>query len=225
MRRARVTTAQAVRAALLVLLLVAGVVLAVTVDLPSVATLRGWLADAGAWGWVGLVVVSALVTLAPVPRTALSVLAGVLAGFEGGLVVAWASGVLGAAAGFGVARLLGRDTVQRLAGPRLARADAVLTHRGVLSTLLGRLTPVAPFTLVSYAGGLSGIRFRDHLLGTAIGLVPGTVLHVGVGATVGAAGELGGWTLLASALPFAVVGTVLVVRWLRRRRLTRSAAV
>jgi uncharacterized membrane protein YdjX (TVP38/TMEM64 family) len=95
----------------------------------------------------------------------------------------------------------------------------------VLSTLLGRLTPVAPFTLVSYAGGLSGIRFRDHLLGTAIGLVPGTVLHVGVGATVGAAGELGGWTLLASALPFAVVGTVLVVRWLRRRRLTRSAAV
>ncbi|OMQ14960.1 hypothetical protein A7K94_0212855, partial [Modestobacter sp. VKM Ac-2676] len=64
---------------------------------------------------------------------------------------------------------------------RLTRADALLTDRGVVSALLARLVPIVPFTLISYAGGLSGMRLRDHLLGSAIGLTPGTVLHVAVG--------------------------------------------
>lgn len=216
------TTAQAVRAGLLVALVLTGLVVALTVDLPSVTVVRGWLADAGAWGWVGLIALSALATLAPVPRTALSVLAGVVAGFWGGLAVAWVSGVLGAAAGYGLARALGRDTVERLAGPRLARADAALSGRGFLATLLGRLTPVAPFTLVSYAAGLSGIRWSAYLAGSALGLLPGTVLHVGIGATVGSTG--GGWTLLVSAVPLVVVVVVAVVLT-RRRRMQRSTAL
>ncbi len=215
------TTAQALRAGLLVALLLTGLVVALTVDLPSVATVRERLADAGGWGWAGLVVVSALATLAPVPRTALSVLAGVLAGFWGGVAVAWTSGVLGALAGFALARLLGREVVERVAGPRLARADAVLSERAFLSTLLGRLTPVAPFTLVSYAAGLSGSRLAPYAVGSALGLLPGTVLHVGIGATVGTAGDLGGPTLLFSAVPLVVVGSVLLVV-ARRRRRTRS---
>lgn len=217
------TTAQAARAAVLVALLLAGGIVALTVDLPLVDTLRGRLDDAGAWGWVGLTAVSALATLAPVPRTALSVLAGVLAGFGGGLAVAWTSGVLGAVAGFGLARLLGRDVVTRLAGPRLARVDGLLSDRAFLSTLLGRLTPVAPFTLVSYAAGLSGMRWTPYTAGSAVGLLPGTVLHVGIGATVGAAS--GGWPLLLSGVPLAVVGTVMLALADRRRRLTDSSDV
>jgi uncharacterized membrane protein YdjX (TVP38/TMEM64 family) len=208
-----------VRGALFVLLALAGCVIAILVDLPDVATLRAWLDSLGAAGWAALLVGLALVTLAPVPRTALSVLAGVLAGFWGGLALALGSGVLGALAGFALARWLGRDTVVRLAGPRLARADALLTDRGVLAVLTGRLIPVTPFTLVSYAGGLSGIRLRDYLLGSAVGLVPGTVLHVTIGATVGAAGQGGQRGLLLSLIPLAcalvAVGGARV--WRRRR--------
>ena len=86
------------------------------------------------------------------------------------------------------------------------------------------MLPVAPFTLVSYAGGLSGIRLRDYLVGSAAGLLPGTVLHVGVGATVGAAGSTGGTTLLLSLVPLALVGTGLLV-WRGRRRLAASRSV
>lgn len=217
------TTAQALRAGLLVALLLAGLVLALTVDLPSVTAVRRWLADTGTAGWGGLVVVGALVTLAPVPRTAVSVLTGVVAGFWGGLAVAWTGGVLGALAGFGLARLLGRATVERLAGPRLHRADAALTGRPFVSTVVGRLTPVVPFTLVSYAAGLSGVRTAPYAAGSALGLLPGTVLHVGIGATLGTAGDAGGWPLLLSAVPLVVVGGALLVA--RRRPLTRSTAV
>ncbi len=194
--------------------LLAGCAVALLVDLPDVATLRDWLADAGPAGWAVLLTGLALATLAPVPRTALSLLAGVLAGFWGGLALAVSSGVLGAAAGFTLARWLGRETVTRLAGPRLARADAQLAERGFLAVLVGRLTPVVPFTLISYAGGLSGMRLRDHLAGTALGLVPGTVLHVTLGATVG--GGEPSWLL--GLLPLGLAALVLAALALRHRR-------
>ncbi|WP_246080270.1 TVP38/TMEM64 family protein [Modestobacter altitudinis] len=207
-----------VRTALLVVLLVAGGVVALLVDVPGVTTLRGWLDQLGTVGWVALVLGLALATLAPVPRTALSVLCGVLAGFWGGLALALVSGVLGALVGFALARSLGRETVTRLAGPRLARADGLLASRGAVAVLLGRLIPITPFTLVSYAGGLSGIPLRSYLLGSAVGLVPGTVLHVTIGATVGAAGD--GPVLLLSLVPLALglVALLLVHRWRARRR-------
>ncbi|MCW2696293.1 MAG: hypothetical protein JWR62_1378 [Modestobacter sp.] len=173
-------------AGLFAVLVLAGCVAAVVVDVPDVAGLRGWLAERGPLGWVALLVGSAVATLAPIPRTAVSVLAGVMAGFGAGLALALAGGILGALAGFAVARGLGREAVTRLAGPRLARADALLAHRGVLAVLTGRLVPVIPFAVVSYAGGLSGIRLRDYLVGSALGLVPGTVVHVAIGAVVSA---------------------------------------
>nr|WP_166756101.1 VTT domain-containing protein [Modestobacter marinus] len=205
------------RAVLLVALVVVGCAVALTSDVPDVATLRAWLADVGPLGWAALVAALALATLAPVPRTALSVLAGVLAGFWGGLALALTSGLLGAAAGFLLARRLGREVVTRLAGPRLARADARLSERGFLAVLVGRLTPIAPFTAVSYAGGLSGMRWRDYLAGTALGVVPGTVLHVGIGATAGTVGA-GGAPLALSLVPFTVALVVLGAVALRRRR-------
>ena len=206
------------RALLFVALVGAGCVLALVVDVPDVGTLRARLAAGGPAAWGVLVAGLALATLAPVPRTALSVLAGVLAGFWAGLGLALTSGVLGALAGFALARGLGRETVERLAGPRLARADGWLAGRGFLAVLTGRLLPVVPFTVVSYAGGLSGIRLRDYLAGSAVGLAPGTVLHVAVGASVGATGEDGGPGLLLSLLPLALAGAALLaVRTWRRR--------
>ena len=212
----RLPRAALLRSLLLVLLVIAGTVVAVLVDVPDVAGLRERLASLGALGWAALLVALALATLAPVPRTALSVLCGVLAGFWGGLALALGSGVLGALAGFALARWLGRETVTRLAGPRLARADALLSRRGMLAVLTGRLIPVTPFTLVSYAGGLSGIGLRPYLVGSAVGLVPGTVLHVTIGATVGSADSSP--VLLLSLVPLGLaLGALGGVRAWRRR--------
>jgi uncharacterized membrane protein YdjX (TVP38/TMEM64 family) len=212
------------RAGALVVLLAAGCVLALLVDVPDVATVRAWLDERGTTGWVLLLAAFSLAPLAPVPRTALSVLAGVLAGFWAGLALSVASGVLAALAGFGLARWLGRETVTRLAGPKLARADALLTRRGAVAVLAGRLLPVAPFTLVSYAGGLSGIPLGAYLLGSVGGIVPGSVLHVGIGATVGADGGSGGLLLGLVPLALALVGLTLGRRWLLRRRTRAGTA-
>jgi uncharacterized membrane protein YdjX (TVP38/TMEM64 family) len=195
------------RAGALAGVLLAGGVAALTVDLPSVGQLRAWLDAGGPGVWALLVAGLAVVLLAPVPRSALSVLAGVVLGFGPGLAVAMAGGLLGAVAAFGLSRALGRPAVGRLAGPRLRRADQLFTERGFTSVLVGRLVPMMPFVVVSYGAGLSGVRLGPFLAATVVGLVPSTVLQVGVGASTGlVVSRLGA----LAAVPVAVLGLLVL---------------
>ena len=171
------------RFAVLGLLLVVAVVLALTVDRPGVPALQGWLDGAGPLGWAAVVLGVSGALMTPVPRTALSVLLGAAAGFPAGLAVAVVAGWLGGMGGFVLGRHLGRDAVARVAGRRLTRADRLFRDRGFLAVVLARMSPV-PFWVVSYAAGLSSIRWLPALLGTVVGVVPGAVLHVGIGASV-----------------------------------------
>jgi uncharacterized membrane protein YdjX (TVP38/TMEM64 family) len=210
------------RAALLVALLVAGVVAALVVDLPDVATVRSWIDGAGGAGWAALVLTVALVLLAPIPRSAVSVLAGMTAGFGAGLAVALSGAMLGALAAFGISRALGRSAVARLAGPRLARMDGLLVERGFLAVLAARLAPVVPFVPFSYAAGLTAVGVGPYLSATAVGLVPSTVVQVGIGASVGVVLP-GGTALTALSIVAALaVAALLVVR--RRRTIADQAA-
>ncbi|SDP65485.1 Uncharacterized membrane protein YdjX, TVP38/TMEM64 family, SNARE-associated domain [Klenkia soli] len=218
---ARISRGQAVRVAVLGAILLAGAVLALTTDLPSVDQVRGWLDGAGVLGWAALAGGTALAVLAPVPRSALALLTGVLLGFWAGLLVAVVGALLGALLGFGLGRALGRDALLRLAGPRLRKADQLAMDRGFLAVLAARLTPVLPYFLVNYAGGLSGVRLPVYLAATLVGLLPGAVFNVAVGSV---AGDLGAWGLVVTSGPVLAIGVVvLAVR--RRRRRQHSATV
>jgi uncharacterized membrane protein YdjX (TVP38/TMEM64 family) len=171
------------RLALLGVLLAAATVVASTVERPGVPALQAWLDHAGPLGWTAVVLTVSGALMTPVPRTALSVLLGAAAGFPAGLAVAVLAGWVGGMGGFALGRYLGRDAVTRLTGPRLARADRLFRDRGFLAVVLARLSPV-PFWIVSYAAGLSSIRWLPATFGTVVGVVPGAVLHVGIGASV-----------------------------------------
>ena len=121
-------------------------------------------------------------TVLPLPRNVLSVAAGLLFGLVPGVLLAVPGAVLGAVAGFGLGRLLGREAVERFGGARVARVDALLTRRGIAAVVVARLVPVVPFTGVNYAAGLTAVRFRDFVVGTAIGVVPGTAAYAALGA-------------------------------------------
>ncbi len=128
----------------------------------------------------------AAVTLAPLPKNALSAGAGLIFGLTTGVAVVWVGAMLGAIAAVWLARALGRDTVERLTGGRVERVDALLRRRGRLGVLVARLVPVLPFTAVNYGSGLSSVAFADYLAGTAVGIVPGTVAYVALGTYGGA---------------------------------------
>ncbi len=137
-------------------------------------------------GWAGVVVFVlgyAVLVLVPSPASVLTILAGALFGVWWGTLLAWAGASLGAFGGFLLGRRLGRPAVDRLLRGRLQQADQVLAHHGLVAVLAVRLVPLFPFTPLNYASGLLGVRARDYVLGTAVGIVPGALAYAAVGAS------------------------------------------
>lgn len=160
----------------------AATIVALVVDLPSVARIQALTSHAGPFGVAGFALGYALLTLGPVPKAVMSAAAGLLFGWVPGALVVWVASLLGALAGFWLGRWLGRGAVDRIAGTRMGRVDDLLARRGVAAVLAGRLMPVVPFTGINYVAGLSGARLGHFMIGTAVGIVPGTLGSVAVGA-------------------------------------------
>jgi uncharacterized membrane protein YdjX (TVP38/TMEM64 family) len=81
--------------------------------------------------------------------------------------------VLSAMLTYAIGRIMGRETVRRLAGPRLNRLNRRLVRRGLITIITLRAVPVAPFSIINMVAGAFHIRLRDLILGTLIGTFPG----------------------------------------------------
>lgn len=157
------------------------------VGVPKPADVATAVADLGALGPVVVIVSSAMLLAALVPRSVLAAAAGLVFGPLLGAGYILAGAAVGALVAFALGRLLGRDFLATRR--RLARLDRWLTDRGIWAVVLLRLLPVAPFGLVSYGFGTTGIRVRHYLLGTAIGVAPSTLVFAYLGAAAMAPGS------------------------------------
>ncbi|GAB2837993.1 TVP38/TMEM64 family protein [Lentzea nigeriaca] len=187
----------------LVLLVVALAVLAQLVDVPDGARLRELVDDAGNAAPAVFLAVCALGTAVFFPKPVLATAAGLLFGVAWGSALAIAGFTAGAMIAFAVARRLGRDAVAPWLGKRLHTLEEVFARRGVEATLVIRLLPVLPFTLANYGAGVTSVRAAHFALGTALGLVPSTVLAAVLGDALSDIGSprsmvaLGIWAALA----------------------------
>jgi uncharacterized membrane protein YdjX (TVP38/TMEM64 family) len=210
------------QAAGLVLLIGALVTVALTVGLPDLTAIRDDFARMGWWAGIAFAGIYAAATLSPLPKTVLTLAAGALFGVPVGLLVVVIGANVGAAAGFGIGRLLGRETVGRLVGSRFDRFDALLTRRGFVAVLTARLIPIVPFTAVNYLAGLTVVRLRDFLAGTLLGMIPATAAYVTVGAYGAAPGS---WPFLSAVAALLLLTSVALVMARRRRALPEELPV
>jgi uncharacterized membrane protein YdjX (TVP38/TMEM64 family) len=182
-----------------------------------------------ALGWPGVLATFAsihLLTLLLFPVIPLIVACGWLYG-PWGSIISLAAVVASAATSFSIARALGgAAAAQALLERPKVRALADLAAKGGLVTVaLVRLSPILPYTPSNAVLGLTPMRLRDIVLGTAIGMAPGTLLYSWAGSLLPSVeaiehGEpLHGslvWILLAIALCAAVVLGALAARRLRK---------
>ncbi|MEO1137225.1 MAG: VTT domain-containing protein, partial [Pseudomonadota bacterium] len=54
-----------------------------------------------------------------------------------------------------------------------------------------RLAPVFPFWAVNIVAGLMGVSFRNFMIGTFFGIIPGSFVYASIGAAAGAAFDAG----------------------------------
>jgi uncharacterized membrane protein YdjX (TVP38/TMEM64 family) len=124
--------------------------------------------------YVGVYIVG---TVALLPGSVLSFAGAVLFGAYEGTLYTWIGATIGATLAYLMARLLGRDLVEHLFGGRFAAFDRRIREHGFTGLLVIRLLPLFPFNAVNFGSGLTGIRLRDYVLATAIGIVPGTFVY------------------------------------------------
>ncbi len=211
----------ALKAGALVLMVLGAVGLALVLGSPDIAAMRSRIDAAGMWGPALFFGLYAALALIPVPKALLTAAGGALFGLWGGAGLSLAGALVGAILSFGAGRLLGREAVDRLIHGRLARVDALLADHGLSAVLIVRLVPLVPFIAINYASGLSGVRFRHYVLGSALGMVPGSLAYAALGAY-----GTDPWGLAAagSALIILVVGGSWWARRLDARRGDHTAA-
>lgn len=124
---------------------------------------------------IGCYIVGGLLAM---PVTVLIAASGMVFGAWQGGIYALAGTMLSALVTYALGRMLGRDTVRSLAGPRINALSERIAARGILAMVVLRVLPVAPFTMVNVMAGASRIRLSDYLLGTFLGMLPGIVLTV-----------------------------------------------
>jgi uncharacterized membrane protein YdjX (TVP38/TMEM64 family) len=127
-----------------------------------------------------LIVVAAYVIggLVVLPVTAMIAVTGIVFGPVLGFVYALIGVTLSAIFIYYLGRKLGRATVRRIAGKRINELSRRIAKRGLIAVVVVRMLPIAPFTIINLIAGASHIRFRHFVLGTILGMAPGTLILV-----------------------------------------------
>jgi uncharacterized membrane protein YdjX (TVP38/TMEM64 family) len=188
---------------------------------------RGGISDAidsaGPLGPVAFVVLYVVLTVLFFPGAVLTAAGGAAFGAALGTVLAVIGATIGASGAFLIGRRAGREQVEQIAGGRIGTIDRWLARRGFLAVLYVRLIPVIPFNALNYAAGVTAVRTRDYVLGTALGVVPGAFAYAALGSSLGDPTSPEFIAALALVILLAV-GAPLVQRALRGRGTPPTAA-
>ena len=165
--------------------------------------------------------ITAAGSLVGIPVSILIVAVVLLFGAAAGVIYSLIGALLGASLAYLVGQFLGKKTLRRLAGRRLNEISRQVAQQGITAVVLVRMIPIAPFVVVNLVAGASHIRLRDFIIGSALGMLPGTMaLALITDGMIRAANEpnLFHIIMLFGVIATIALATVFVRKWLSRSR-------
>jgi uncharacterized membrane protein YdjX (TVP38/TMEM64 family) len=122
---------------------------------------------------------------APIPAFLITLSNAAIFGWWQGAILSWSSAMVGAALCFFIARVLGRDAVEKLTSKgAMESVDVFFEKYGKHTIVVCRLLPFVSFDFVSYAAGLTNMKFWSFFIATGIGQLPATIVYSYVGGTL-----------------------------------------
>ncbi|MGB0563384.1 MAG: TVP38/TMEM64 family protein [Spirulinaceae cyanobacterium] len=146
------------------------------------AQIEAWLERAGIWAPLIYIVLYTIGTLLILPSTPLNLSGGAIFGVVWGTVWTTVAALIAAIVAFAFTRTIGRQWIAQQLKGRWEGFDTEMRQGGLFYMAAIRLLPIIPYGIVNFAAGLTSIRTRDYLIGTAIGTVPGILPFVMMGA-------------------------------------------
>ncbi len=158
----------------------------------------GWFAP------IGFIFIYTIGTMLFLPGTIFTLLGGAAFGVFWGSVLAIIGATTGAIGAYWVARLFGKQAVDRFLHTRFERITTYnnrIEANGFLTVFLLRLTPLIPYNGLNLALAYSPVKLKDYTLATALGISPGVVAYVYLGEAIA--------SLSARNIIFAIGGIAL----------------
>lgn len=142
-----------------------------------------WIDQLGAIGAVVFIAIYIIASVAFISGAVLTLGAGTIFGVVKGSILVSLASTAAAAVSFLIGRYLARGWVSKQieSQPKFAAVDKAVAKEGWKIVGLVRLSPVFPFVFLNYAFGVTQVSFRDYVLASWIGMMPGTIMYVYLG--------------------------------------------
>ncbi|CAJ2655380.1 unnamed protein product [Trifolium pratense] len=144
----------------------------------------GFIEGYGSAGYALFVAVYAGLEILAIPAVPLTMSAGLLFGSLTGTIIVSISGTVAASVAFLIARYFARERILKLVegNKKFLAIDKAIGENGFKVVTLLRLSPLLPFSLGNYLYGLTSVKFLPYVLGSWLGMLPGTWAYVSAGA-------------------------------------------
>eukprot|EP01018_Ginkgo_biloba_P010135 Gb_39382 [translate_table: standard] len=138
----------------------------------------------GPAGYALFVAVYAGLEIFAIPAIPLTMSAGLLFGNVTGTIIVSISGTIAATVAFLIARYFARERILKLVegNKKFVAIDKAIGENGFRVVTLLRLSPLLPFSLGNYLYGLTSVKLAPYVLGSWLGMLPGTWAYVSAGA-------------------------------------------
>lgn len=173
----------------------------------ELSNLQEQIAGTGALAPLIYIAIYIIATALILPSTVLNLTGGALFGVVWGTVWTTLAAVMSALIIFWITRSWLQELVQQRLSQDWKHLDREFRDGGPFYLLSLRLLPIIPYGIINYSAGLSSLKFRDYLVGTCLGTVPGLFPFVMLGNTGVKAVTTG--QLLPILLPLTLIGLLI----------------
>ena len=160
---------------------------ALQVSIPDCATIQAKIQALGYLAPIAFFLLYVLATIAFIPGLIVTLMAGLAFGAWWGTLIVSISSTVGATLAFLIARYLARDAVEKFLSKQswFGKFREGVEENGFNFVIFARVVPIFPFNGLNYACGLTPLSIRNYVLGSMIGMLPGTFAYVYLGESVG----------------------------------------
>lgn len=189
----------------------------------SVESIIGYIKSFGAWAiLISFLLMMFQSVIAPLPAFLITFANAAIFGWWQGAILSWSSAMAGALLCFYIARIAGRDFVEKLnKNFSLQKLDEYFDRYGEHTILVCRLLPFISFDFISYAAGLTAIKPIPFLIATGLGQLPATIVYSYVGSNLTGNSQKIMFGLLSM---FALFIAIYVIKQIYGERIKKESA-
>lgn len=188
----------------LVFLFITALFILPNLNILTPAAIQGFLLEFGLFAPLIYIVLFTLVPLTLFPDAVLAIASGLVFGTFYGFTYTMIGALCGGTLAFFIARFFCKDLIMDKLSKHISITSAI-ENNGFAMILTLRLIPLIPFDIISYCSGATGVNYKDFILATVLGIIPGIFLLVNIGAGMN---ELNSPRLYLSATAFVLLITV-----------------